>query len=128
MFDDPNRELRRMQEELLAMERQEQNPAVDDDWLQEAKALLGPEEEEFPIRNHANGYGTRPFPDPTADSRMAYVPDPTEDSRMAYAGAPREDPADKQSKPKGAGGLILLALLEVAGILAVALWWARWLS
>ena len=34
---------------------------------------------------------------------------------------------DYECKIPGIGGLVVLALLEMLGILAILLWWARWL-
>lgn len=34
---------------------------------------------------------------------------------------------DNDPKPKGIGGLVVLAFLELAGIVAVTLWWVKWL-
>ena len=119
MFDDPKNTLRRMEEELRAAEYEEEaEPEYeDDDWLADAKALIG-EDEEIPIRNHANGYGTRPRNYAMYDNREVYDEE-LDDDAVLYAEEPR--------KKKGIGGLVLLALLEVLGILAVLWWWARWL-
>lgn len=120
MFDDPKKELRRMEEELLATQyEEEQGPdfgsqfEIEDDWLQEAKALIG-DEEEPPIRNHAGGYGAR-SKDPGS---TLHEEEPLEESKAVLAGEP---------KKKGIGGLMLLALLELVGILAIVLWWVQWL-
>lgn len=81
MFDDPSRELRRLEEELLAEEEEEEefeqseedeygeydeffdeddlNDALygsDQGWVDNLDELLSEEPE---VRNHANGYGTR---------------------------------------------------------------------
>lgn len=117
MFDDPKNTLRRMEEELRAAEYEEEaEPEYEEeDWLAEAKALIG-EEEELPIRNYANGYGARNYG--TRDDREGYGEALDEDA-VLYAQEPK--------KKKGIRGLVLLALLEVLGILAVLWWWARWL-
>lgn len=81
MFDDPSRELRRLEEELLAEEEEEEAfaPSEEEDygeydeffdeedlnnalygsdqgWVDNLDELLSEEPE---VRNHANGYGTR---------------------------------------------------------------------
>ena len=119
MFDDPKNTLRRMEEELRAAEYEEETEPEyeEDDWLADAKALIG-EDEDIPIRNHANGYGTRPMNYAMYDPREVYDEE-LDDDAVLYAQEPR--------KKKGIGGLVLLALLEVLGILAVLWWWARWL-
>ena len=124
MFDDPKNTLRRMEEELRAAEYEEEEAEpddgfgyADDSWLEEAKALIG-EDEEIPIRNHANGYGARPRNYAMYDNREVYDEE-LDDAAVLYAQEPR--------KKKGIGGLVLLALLEVLGILAVLWWWVRWL-
>lgn len=124
MFDDPKKELRRMEEELFAAEYEEEPESgseseyEDEDWLQQARELLG-EEEEPPIRNHANGYGASPRNMAPDFGRMAYADEELDESRAVFDEAP---------KKKGAGGLVVLALLEVLGILAILWWWKQWLS
>lgn len=124
MFDDPKKELRRMEQELLAAEYEEEpEPDFGDefeleegDWLQEAKALIG-DEEEIPIRNHANGYGTRNY---AVDfDRTVYDDEEMDEDKALFA---------EETKSKGIGGLVVLALLEVLGIVAIVLWWVQWLS
>ncbi len=114
MFDDPQKELRRLERQLLAEEEPE------DDWeddLDEAHRLLGdaePEEdlpEEFPLRNYANGYGRG------VRNRDRGDVDLEEYSSQVY------EPPGK----KGIGGLLLLLLLEIIGILAVVVYWILFL-
>ncbi len=123
MFDDPKKELQRMEEELFAAEYEEEaesggEPERDgEDWLQQVKDLLG--EEEPPIRNHANGYGPHSRNHDPDLGRAAIADEELDERRAVFA----EEP-----KKKGAGGLVLLALLEVLGILAILWWWKQWLS
>ena len=109
MFDDPRGALNRLQQELLEEEAEyEEENFSEDHWLDEeiaeAKALLGmdEEEEDDPViyRNYANGYG-----------RQVYA-------REAYPDAEEEIPADDTKGQK------ILAFLLLAGILAVAGYWA----
>lgn len=125
MFDDPKKELQWMEEELLAAEYDEEEAAFDDeleyeddDWLQEAKALLG-DEEEIPIRNHANGYGTRPRNYAVDFGRTVYDDEEQDEDKAVFV-----DPPERKS----IGGLVLLALLELLGILAIVWWWVKWLA
>ena len=124
MFDDPKNTLQRMEEELRAAEYEEEAEPdygfdyEDDNWLEEAKSLIG-EDEEIPIRNHANGYGARPQNNAVDFGRMVYGDEELDKSAALFAEEPQ--------KKKGIGGLVLLALLEMLGILAILLWWARWL-
>lgn len=50
--------------------------------------------------------------------------------RTVYEDDRRDAPAvyEDRQKPKGAGGLVLLALLELAGIAAIIGWWIKWLG
>ncbi len=115
MFDDPKRELKRLETELLQEE--------DGDWLDrelaQAHALLGDEPQEpeldyreftgtAPVRNYANGYG-------------AQVPEMYDEEDSLYAD---EEPAPLP-RQKGIQGLVLLALLELAGIAGIVLYWLR---
>ncbi len=117
MFDDPKKALNRLQRELLEEEEQyEEEYLSEDDWLDdpiaEARALLGmddeeeeDEEEEEPeiYRNYANGYGRLP--------------------RQEYADVEEEEEEDLPPLDDTRGQRILTFLL-VAGILAVAGYWA----
>ena len=118
MFDDPKKELQRLEQQLLQEE--------EDEWLdrqlEQAHALLGDELEEpeedmdatrvyrdlsgqLPVRNYANGYGAQPM----------------YDFEEEYA-----DEAEEEEEPpreKGVGGLVMLAILETLGILAVIAYW-----
>lgn len=129
MFDDPKKELRRLEQELLAAEYEDEPEEQEaefgsefvfeeEDWLREAKALIG-EEEEIPIRNHANGYGTRPGNYAADFDRTVYDDEEPDEDKAVFVDEP---------KSKGIGGLVLLALLEVLGIVAIVWWWVQWLS
>ena len=131
MFDDPQKELRRM-ERLLAEEGPEEE--TDDGWLDdelaEAHRLLGdelPEDDEEDmdqtriyrnfangygqpqVRNYANGYGAHPQP----RNRDRVDEDIEEYSDRVY-----EEPKEKSNR-----WLVILACLETLGIVAVALYW-----
>ena len=129
MFDNPRRELEWLEEELLAAEEEEvpeeddeeyydedflsdgshQDP--EDDWLEDVEALLEPDEPERRPRRRKN---------PAVDFPRAVYDDEELDESAAVF--------DNDPPPKGIGGLVFLAILEVLGILAVVGWWLKWLS
>lgn len=136
MFDDPKKELRRMEQALLETEREAQlaeeeaeldalveqylheDDEPEEDILSWAKRISQEEDEEPPIRNQANGYGMgEVYPD---HRRALYENEDAEDDRMVQKG--------KGKKEKGIGGLLLLFLVELLGIMLVILWWLRWLN
>ena len=104
MFDDPNKELKQLEEKLLAEETDQA------DWfekeLQEAKALIGetsrkPAPAQNPqIRNYANNYGKN-----TGNSKKN----------------------EKKVKQKGIKGLVVLAILETLGIVGLVAYWLMFL-
>ena len=143
MFDDPKKELQRMQRELLAAEQETEEEVYtpfedytacgdydeEEQLLKEAKMLIGDFDDEPPIRNHANGYGNRrtvsapqkapPAPkNPAVDFNRTVFSDEEFDEKNAVL---------VEEQPKGIGGLLLLAILEVLGILAIVGWWIQWL-
>ncbi len=123
MFDDPKKELQRLQKELLEEEEGQWDDLRDiQDILEEyeeedsVEAIIrefGAESRREPAyQNYANGYGRR---------RDAFEETPgLEDDAVLY----REDARGKRKKEKGLGGLVFLAVLETLGILAIAAWWA----
>ena len=123
MFDDPGQNLKWLEEELLAAEEAEapeedpeeygedfyeDTPDPDEDWLEEVDALLAPEKPARRRRNPAVDYTRTVYDDEELDEDAAVFDDDT--------------------PPKGIGGLLILAILEVLGILAVVGWWLKWLS
>lgn len=128
MFDDPKKELQRLQDELLAAEDEEWDDLSDiqdllDDYEEEDSVEAIMEEfgaqEQPRYQNYANGYGR-------ATAAPAYYEEEEpelEDDAVVY----REDARKKKKKDKkekGVGGLVFLAILETLGILAIAAWWA----
>ena len=124
IFDDPKKELNRLQRQLLEEDAPEQEAAFieeyldEEDWLDEeiaeAKALLGYEEEEdgIPVRNYANGYG-RNLSRPVSQS-----------SRPAYRGHVNDYEEEIPEEPEeNLRGLVILACLLALGIVAVAAYW-----
>ena len=132
MFDNPRRELEWLEEELLAAEEEEvpeeddeeyydedflsdgSHQDLEDDWLEDVEALLGPEEPDAPSRP------VRRRKNPAVDFPRAVYDDEELDESAAVF--------DDDPPPKGIGGLVFLAILEVLGILAVVGWWLKWLN
>ena len=130
MFDDPRKELRRLEEQLLAEEDPEPQPPEEDFWLddelEEARRLLGDEtpddeeeEDEDPepmvYRNFANGYGRR-------QSAPVRNRDRFDRDLEEYSDQVHDEPREK-----GVRGLVILACLELLGIAAVIVYWLLFL-
>ena len=103
MFDDPQKNLGQLQKELLAEE--DANKWLDDE-LTDARRLLGEEPaaeevpQEAPVRNFANGYGLEDYED-----------------------EPEEVPENELSQKRPIRNLVVVALIELAGILGVLGYW-----
>lgn len=117
MFDDPRKDLKRLEKQLQKEEQSDSEEWLDeedwlDDELEEARALMD--------RDYSRGY-----------QHEAVVYDyEDEEEQTVYADTPSRSKAKKEKKPKkekGIGGLVFLACLETLGIIAVLLWWALWL-
>ena len=139
MFDDPKKELRRLQEQLLAEEEdayeefedeyeeyEEEYEDVDnyedDPDLEDIDELLEEDdEEELPYRNYANRYGRgRP-------KEFDYLEDDEELDEPDFLS--REDyRRGRRKKKKGNLGWVIIAFLEVIAIAAIALWWLSWMK
>ena len=93
MFDDPQKELKRLEEELLkeGMEDEEFERFYHDVFEE-----FGPGEEEQP------------------------APAPVKKPKSTYADTPR---AVAPQKPKSVRGLVITVCLEAAGIVAIVAWW-----
>ena len=125
MFDDPKKQLKDLEDQLLAAEMtdeeferfygdiyEEFGRHKQDDW-QEQEDLLADQPARI-VRNYANGYGK------TAD-RSAPKSQPKPNPRNAYADNGRSVPP--QNKETGIKGLVITACLLSLGIVAVVLWW-----
>lgn len=129
IFDDPGRELRRLEEELLAEEEDYEkilSTVDDDEFLEDLSQYL--DEEDTPvIRNHANNYGSRPVNYAVDFDRTVFADENVDEDDAVFEEDVRPTKKEKkQSKEKGAGGLVLIILLELAGIAALAVWWIQW--
>lgn len=117
MFDDPKKDLDRLNAQLLSeYSREEEIPDSDwlDDELREARALMDNDYSRSPAR----GGSVYDYDEEADDDGMALYSD---DPRL------REEKPKKAKKEKGIGGLVFLACLESLGIVAVLVWWVLWL-
>ena len=115
MFDDPKKELQKLEDQLLAAEINHETAELNNEEFEELydKILeeFGPREQpdgttvpEPPIRNFANGYGK------AAPARPA--------------AAPVNPSAEEPEAPrKGVKGLVFLVTLECLAIAALAAYW-----
>ena len=118
MFDDPKKELKELEEQLLSGEEAPEEAMLDEAEFEklyhEILEEFGPREPETPheppIRNYANGYGF-------------YVPPRHEITLAVPEDAQPAEPEPEAPKVRGNGALVLTILLEILAIGAVlALW------
>ncbi len=112
MFDDPRKELERLERELLAAEEEpplEETYEDPEEALEEMKAFLAEEDWEESRREPLyRRYSTEPEEDtPSRPEKSSPVP--------------------AERKRKRNGGLILILLIETVALLGVIAWWLRWL-
>ena len=98
MFDDPKKELQRVEAQLRAAQEEDTDNT---DWLAEAKSMMD-----------------REFEGDSADT-VAFEED--EDGEDEFS-------VSAPNKKKGIAGLIVLMCLELLGIGAVVYWWLQWLK
>lgn len=151
MFDDPKKELERLQDELLAEEDADWLEDDTDEELAQIKAMLNKDKpdragedyeryfqndyrEEYAqepfYRNYSNGYGTqvRNYANGYGRGMPQFAQEgPEEDMALYMDEDDRGDEQDEQPREKGIRGLIILACLETLGILAIVVWWILWL-
>lgn len=123
MFDDPQKELQRLEKLLLEEEPEEPTWEVAwenaDEELDEIRALLDGKDPDMDqtrvygavtqtpsVRNYANGYGA---------SRNT---DPADVDLDAYSDRVYDEPQEKSNR-----GLVILAVLETLGIAALVAYW-----
>ena len=128
MFDNPKKELERLEQQLLAAEIDEEDEDFEslyDEIYDEFGAEESYEVDEelkrmlnytdVPIRNYSNNYGQS---DRDVAGRAAGFDADEEDYYMdteRYVASPK--------KKKGIRGLLVLACLEAIAIIALAVWW-----
>ena len=109
MFDNPKKELKALEGQLLAAEESEETAMLNEKEFEtlynEIRAEFNPRTEEPPIRNFANGYGS------------PYTPAPQPE--------PQTEPVRK--KRRGNGGLGFIVFLELAALAVVGSFWALYL-
>ncbi len=113
MFDNPRKELERLERELLAAEEEpplEETYEDPEDALEEMKAFLA--EEDWVESRREPLY-------------RRYSPEPEEEAPPRRE---RNRPAPAERKRKRNGGLLVLLLLETVALLGVIAWWLRWLT
>lgn len=141
MYDDPRKNLKWLEQELLAEDTlhrdfsklPDKDYHKDDDLLELVDMLIGEEETEpaHPVRNFANNYGR-----PSKGERAARVQTPKGLEENAYVPVKtkkqlRREEKQRKIAEKKAGvnrnikGLVFLAILEVLGILAILGWWLQ---
>ena len=117
MFDDPRKELRRLEEQLLAEEDYDELDGIEEllqDYEEEDFADCFQEEtEDDEAFRRPDGHYTRTMSEilleEEADADRAYY---KEDHKKA-----------KKQKGKGTAGLVILCVLEAAAIVGLLAWW-----
>ena len=121
MRDDAKKNLKRVEEELLAEVSLEEEFGdwikEEEDWLEDARELL--------TDNASRSRRAFDFDAEEEDDSTVYAPS----KKQAKTKAQKKVKAKKAKvrKEKGVGGLVFLALLELVGIAAVLVWWVLWL-
>ena len=109
MFDDPKKDLKWLEQQLLAQEQSQEEPE-EEDWLelelQEAYTLLKPQHRNQP------------------EDVFRFLEEDTEEEEVPIV--PSRGRRYKR-KEKGLGGLVFLACAEMLAIAALLIWWALWL-
>lgn len=110
MFDDPKKDLKWLEQQLLAQEQSQEEPEEDEDWLdlelQEVRAMLKPQRQSQP------------------EDVFRFLEEDTEEEEVPIV--PSRGRRHKR-KEKGLGGLVFLACAEMLAIAALLIWWALWL-
>lgn len=137
MYDDPRRNLKWLEQELLAEDSvhrdfsklTDQEYHKDEELLELVDMLVGEEDtaEEPPLRNFANHYGRISRGERAARAQApkhleesAYVPVKTKKQLRREAKAEKKASVNRNIK-----GLVFLAILEILGILAILGWWLQ---
>lgn len=118
MFDDPRKDLKWLEQQLLAAEQDQEES--DEDWLEEEQDWL-----DLELQEARALLGDTPPRRSKPEDVFQFLEEDDEDD-----GIPSRPVSRKKRnirKEKGIRGLVVLACLETAGILAVLLWWVVWL-
>lgn len=114
MFKDTQDELKRLEQELLWEEEQEEDDSVEA-LLRKVDILL--EEDTPKYQNYSNGYGRQPQR-PVSNYR-AYNTDKTDEDINVYS-----DEVYEPEKETGIVGLMVTAAIELAAIFVILAYWA----
>ena len=111
MFDDPKKDLKWLEQQLLAQEQSQEEPEEEEeDWLepelQEAHSLRKPQHRSQP------------------EDVFRFLEEDAEEEDIPVL--PSRGRRHKR-KEKGLGGLVFLACAEILAIAALLIWWALWL-
>lgn len=121
MFDNPKKELRRLEDALRAVDE----PEEEFSWEEEED-----EEEDFgPGRNEAIDFGRTLYAD--EEDIFAARPLTKKEKKRLKKQEKRQAKKEKKQRKKKKGQLlrlILLAALEIAAIIALLRWWLPWLT
>lgn len=109
MFDDPKKELQRLQERLL--EAEEPEPILEEDELDELKVLLDTDDWEGTHRQPLY----QSYSETEEDSYADWLPEEDEP----------EEPLPMPRK-KSIGRLIAALILETLALVGVVVWWIVW--
>lgn len=124
MFDNPKKELRRLEDALRAVDEQESEWIPDEEEPEE-------EEEDFgPGKNEAVDFARTVYADEDEDI-FAVRPLTKKERKKRKKQQNRQAKKDKKQRKKKKGQhlrLILLAALEIAAIIAIVRWWLPWLT
>lgn len=121
MFDDPKKELKWLEAQLLAEEDPHEVSCEADDWFEEEEDWLDAELNEARVL-----MGEAPVRKSKPEDLFRFLEEDTEEAESA-APTLAAGRAGGKRKEKGVGGLVFLACLETLGIIAVLLWWVVWL-
>lgn len=130
MFDDPKKELHRLEQELLAAEEEYmQESALDaEDDLADILSLLEEEapEAETPVREQPRRDFRQPRELKFGNGFRDLSDELLEEDNSADL-ARRSKLVEDRPREKGIKGLVILACLETLAILGLGLWWLLWL-
>ena len=140
MHDDPRKNLKWMEQQLLAEDSlhrdfsklADKDYHKDEELLELVDTLIGEEREpEPPLRNFVNNHGRISKGERAARSQApmhldqnAYVPVKTK-KQLRQEAKQRKLAEKKASVNRSLKGLVFLAVLEVLGILAILGWWLQ---
>ena len=130
MFDDPKKELRRLQDALLEVEEPEEE--LMEEPLEEDTLFDQPWYTELlPEENPAVDFGRTLYADEDLEEPYALenaVSRAGKREKRREESLSKKEKKEKKKKKKGIAGLVLLAMAEIAAILYLLRWWIIWLT